>query len=387
MNREGPKAQAEVTMPEPVNIRLAGAVLPETAEKRRRHVRRPSRRTPHYLERYDRRTLFYDVVYQADRGGYLFTAPRFLNLWTEFRDRLRLDAAPVTGLRRQTSGKYEQVFVKAEEGVLSLDWPGGGWSLAPRRDVSALFDGLNTVVTMNRNNDPDWIIAWLRYHVAAHALQAALIFDNGSSDYTAQDLARAAAGVAGLETVCIAEADYPYGPRDSGKGLEIRPKFLQPALLNLARTDILRHARAVLNVDIDELVLRRSGPSVFDRAVRRPLAAVRLPGRWAYPGPEDPVPTGHRAHVWRAPDPKPSNPKWCAVPGRGLSRMGWFVHHVGGEAFRFLKSDPDCEFVHCRGTSTGWKGGRYSSPRTPWKDPELEALMTTCFHAQDGHDA
>lgn len=79
-------------MPDPICLSLAGAVIPETVDLKRDHVRPPARRTEHYLERYDRRTLFYDCVFRPDLGGYLFTAPRFLNLWPEFRDRLRIDA-------------------------------------------------------------------------------------------------------------------------------------------------------------------------------------------------------------------------------------------------------------------------------------------------------
>lgn len=117
-------------MPDPICLTLSGAVIPDSAEMMRNHVRRPSRRNAHYLERYDRRTLFYDCVYRADLGGYLFTAPRFLNLWSEFRDRIRVDDAPVGDLIRKTSGKYEQVIIKARQSEVSLDWTGGGWPIA-----------------------------------------------------------------------------------------------------------------------------------------------------------------------------------------------------------------------------------------------------------------
>lgn len=362
-------------MSNPICLTLSGAVLPQNSDLTRDHVRKPARQSPHYLDRYDQHTLFYDCVYHAENGTYLFTAPRFLNLWPEFRDRLRLDGAPVPGMARRKSGKYEQVILKAPPGEVSLDWPGGGWSIPSRPDIADRFAGLNSVVTLNKDNDLSWIRDWLAYLIRKHDLQAAVIFDNGSTAYSQQDLAQAAADT-GLAAVAIISADYPYGPRDSGKGMEIRPKFLQPALLNLARTDILRHARAVLNVDIDEIVMRRSGPNVFDRAVSSWAGAIHLPGLWAYPSPNDPVPIGHGAHLWRAgAKEKKSNPKWCAVPSGRISKLGWFVHHVGGEAFRFLPPVPDCEFVHCRGTSTGWKGSRFKLPNPLSKDPELESLM------------
>ena len=366
-------------MPDPLCLRLAGAILPETSELRRRHVRKPERRTPHYLERYDRRTLFYDCVYQEDRGVYLFTAPRFLNLWDEFRDRLRLDGAPVRGLNRRWSAKYEQVEVRAPRGTVELDWPGGGWQIAPREDIAPAFDGLNAVVTMNRDNDLVWIRDWLAHLVDEHGLQGAVIFDNGSTAYTPERLAEVMAQVPGLTQAAVLLADYPYGPRDSGKGFEVRPKFLQPAILNIARRDVLRRARAVLNVDIDEIVLRRGGRTVFDRAAASLSGAVRLNGHWAFPAAGDAVPAPHRRHLWRAVPLSRSNPKWCARPSGPISRLGWYVHHVGGELFRLLPPATDCDFVHCRATSTGWKGARYFQPEAVTHDPELEALFARAF--------
>ncbi|WP_172329355.1 hypothetical protein [Mangrovicoccus sp. HB161399] len=370
-------------MPDPLCLVLAGAVLPEASEFRRQHVRKPQRRSEHYIERYDRRTLFYDCVYRGDEGEYLFTAPRFLNLWPEFRDRLRLDGEPVKGLSRRWSAKYEQVSIKAPRGTVSLDWP-GGWQIAPRPDISDRFAGLNAVVTMNRDNDLDWIRRWLGHLAEVHGLEAALIYDNGSTAYTAAQLAAAIASVPGLKATAVLVADYPYGPRDSGKGFEVRPKFLQPALMNLARTDVLRKARAVLNADIDEIVLKRGSQTVFDAALASRLGAVRLPGSWAYPRDEDPAPCPHRYNIWRPAKPRPSNPKWCAAPSGLLSRMGWFVHHVGGEVFRLLPAREDLAFIHCRGTSTGWKGGRFKSPAGLVRDPELEALMDRHFSAEGG---
>ncbi|WP_138468695.1 hypothetical protein [Poseidonocella sp. HB161398] len=372
-------------MPEPLCLSLAGAVLPEKSELRRQHVRKPPRQSEHYLERYDRRTLFYDCVYHKAEGRYLFTAPRFLNLWPEFRDRLRLDGEPVRGLSRHWSGKYEQVAIEAPRGTVSLDWP-GGWRIAPRPDISDRFAGLNAVVTMNRDNEIGWIRDWLGHLVRSHGLEAAVIYDNGSTAYAPETLAAEIAAVPGLKATAVLKADYPYGPRDSGKGFEVRPKFLQPALLNLARTDVLRSARAVLNADIDEIVLRRGKATVFDAACRSLLGAVHLPGSWAYPGEDDPAPCGHRFHVWQPAAPKRSNPKWCARPRGPISRAGWFVHHVGGELFRLLPPRRDLAFIHCRGTSTGWKGTgtRFAMPEGLARNPELEALMQAEFPAEPG---
>ncbi|MEM8556065.1 MAG: hypothetical protein AAGF71_14720 [Pseudomonadota bacterium] len=367
-------------MADPICLSLSGAVLPDTMEPKRRHARKGDRQTPHYLETYDRSTLFYDCVYQEDAGHYLFTAPRFLNLWAEFRDRIRYNGEPVRDLKRRRTPKYEQVLLSAPLGEMALDLPGGAHPIVPRLDISDMFAGLNAVVTMNKDNDLSWVRDWLLYLVTQHGLEAVLIFDNGSRDYPLEALADAMAGVDGIKAAAVVLADFPYGPRDSGQGFELRPKFLQPAVINIARTDILRKSRAVLGVDIDEVVLRRGGDSVFDRAVKTWAGAVKIRGAWAYPSADDPLPCGHGKHINRIADDHASPKKWCAVPQGRLSRLGWFVHHVGGSIFQTLPTTTDCEFVHCRATSTGWKGsGRYALPDGLERDPELVTLMAQYF--------
>ncbi|MGB0904732.1 MAG: hypothetical protein ACPGVJ_07540, partial [Mangrovicoccus sp.] len=343
----------------------------------RQHVRPPARRNAHYLERYDRSTLFYDCVYQSDRAGYLLTAPRFLNLWPQVKTGLRRGGERLR-LRRIRSGKYEQLWIPGPAEPLSLTLNGTDYPLTARPDLSQSFAGLNCAVTMNKDNDPAWIRDWARYHIKTHGLEAVLIFDNGSTAYGLDQLGEALADLPGLRRVVLASAPYPYGPRDSGKGFEVRPKFLQPAMLNLARCDLLRRARVVLNVDIDELVLKRGADTVFDACAKTRLKALHLPGQWAYPEAMEQGPAGHAAHIWRV-SGKASNPKWAGIPGQGLSHFGWFVHHLGGELFRLLPKRHDLEFVHCRGTSTGWKGTRFQQPGEMTRDPELVALMAESF--------
>lgn len=359
-------------------IELAGLELPEDSPHRRDHVRRPERHTPHYLARFDRRTLFYDLVWQADRNRHVLTAPPFSNLWPILRDGLRRGGSPARP-RRRRGAKYDQAVLVGPSANLSLQLEDNERPLAVREDIAHLFDGLNCAVTMNRDNPFDFACTWADHHVRLHGLQGVLIFDNGSTTYRPGELADALATVPGLRQVVVASAPYPYGTTDKVQRGEVRPNYLQPAMLNLARTDILRRARAVLNADFDELVLARSADSVFDVAARRWSGAARLPVYWADPAPGTEGPVGQRAHVWRS-DPRVRTPrKWCAQPGGPLSRLGWHVHHVGGEAFKLLAEDTAHEVVHCRATSTGWNPFKMRAPPGDVlvRDPELAALWAS----------
>lgn len=361
---------------------LAGRILPADGPLLRDHVRPANRRSDHYLERYDRTTLWYDCVYLDARGSYLFTAPRFLNLWRPFRRGLAQGGAPVRRVRRRTWLRCEQVEVTAPLGALSLDLGAGPEPVAARQATAAGFAGLNCLVAVNKNNPLDWIAGWAGYHARVHGAEGVVLFDNGSTDYAAEDIAARLAQVPGLARALVFRAPYPYGPGDKALRREVSPRFFQTAMLNLARRDPLARARAVLSIDIDELVTGGRNGTVFDAACRHPLGLVTIPGSWVYPAPGTDGPVDHRAHVWRESPDRATNQKWCIRPGGIMDRFGWGVHRVD-EVFQNLLTRQDAfRLLHCRGTSTGWKAKRFELPETLVRDESLAALMTAEFPDQ-----
>lgn len=354
---------------------LGGVRLPADTADPRRHIRPESARTPAYLAGYDRHTLIYDAV-RLPGGECLITAPPFLNLWPVFRDTVRINGQRPRRLRRRRSAKYEQVEIPGP--VETLDLLGQPVPLRP--SLAARFKGLNAAVTMNRDNHLDWISEWAAYHGRVHGMQGVVIFDNGSTAYTPDALAAHLTEHCGMQMVAVISAPFPYGTNEKGPPGSLRPKFLQPALLNLARREVLSEARAVLNADIDEIVWDRGAGSVFDRAAAHPHRPVLLPGQWAFPAPGTEGPSAQWAHVMRADPPRRSNRKWCAVPSGWPSRLGWHVHHVAGEVFKYVAQTGGTEVVHCRATSTGWKGNdRYDTEGVLVRDEALAAMMSAQF--------
>ncbi|OSP55561.1 hypothetical protein [Pseudoruegeria sp. SK021] len=361
-------------------IHSTGRVLPETSALLRDHVRPAARRSAHYLDRYDRHTLYFDCVYLPEDGSYLFTAPRLLNLWKPFRAGLSVDGKPVGRVRRRTWLRYEQVTVRAPAGRLRLNFDGDDQPVVARPSLAPAFAGLNCLLTVNKNNDLDWIANWAAYHVAAQGANGVILFDNGSTAYGVQDICAALSGLAGLKTAVVYAAPYPYGPSDKSSRFEVSPRFFQSAMLNIARRDALSGARAVLNIDIDEVVRRTDGgPSAFDLATQNPLGMVMIDGTWAYPGPEATGPVGHAAHVWQQVPPRGCNPKWCAVPGGWMSRLGWSVHQIGPVRVPPTTAQTQVQLLHCRGTSTGWKSQRFKTPKTLEHSAELARFMARNF--------
>lgn len=359
---------------------LTGHRLDATASLRRDYTRPEDRRSDYYLETYDDRTLFYDCVYLERQQGVLFTAPRFLNLWRPFRAGLQVNGTAPKRVQRTTWLRCEQIFVPGPKGPVTVKIDDETIAVDVRTGRSPDFAGMNTLVAVSKNNRLDWIANWAAFHARDHGTEGVVLFDNGSTDYAPRDIAAALSEVPGLKRALVYEAPYPYGPADKSGRFDVSPRFFQSAMLNLARRDALDASRAVLSIDIDELVTGPEGRSVYDMAVRNPVGMVTIQGSWVYPDPATEGPAPQPAHLFRAEPDRKCNRKWCMTPRGLMSRMfGWAVHQIGGIAQNLFTNQTQFRLNHCRACSTGWKKKRFKFPKTMVADPSLAALMSRHF--------
>lgn len=330
---------------------ITGVRLPADAPVLRKHPVAAADRTAQYHAAFDRQTLIYDCVAQRDEQALLFTAPRFDNLWPVFRKALHVDGAQPRFLRRAMSGRCDQVRVRWRGGPVRLDLESGPVDIIPRQDLSQHFAGQNCLVTLQKDEPLEWIADWIRFHVAAQNLESVVIFDNASTTYNNAALAEVVASVSGVQTVAILSAPFPYGGIVSAGGKTVRLVYLQTALLNLARRDLLRRANAVLNADVDEMIAPLADVTVFQAARSARFGLTRLDGSWVYPESADMVPCAQAANRFEPAPPKRSNPKWCATPQGPVSRIGWNVHGCGKWLGGRIKADPRFHMLHCGGTT------------------------------------
>lgn len=359
----------------------AGLCLPSDSPILRDHVVDDARRTAEYLDKYDRQTLVYDAQHDTAREKLTLVAPRLLNLWPLLRDGLRVGQRPARGIHRKIFPKCEIITFRAPCDVVSLTLPDGrSLSVMPRTVDPAAFRDTNAIVTMSRDNPLDWITDWLRFYVRKHGANAVLFMDNGSTSYDTAAVSEAIGAVSGLRHAAILDVRFPYGPVIGGRDVRVKPNFLQSAMLNMARIGPLAQARAVLNADVDELVQGPPGASLFDAAYRAWHGTVNIGGTFVFPDPGTVGPAPQRAHVWHAEPPPVSTRKWAARPDGLLSRMGWFVHQVGGEPFRLVPESCDFRLVHCTASNIA----RTTAARDLrlHLDPALQAMMDRVF--QDG---
>ncbi|MCA8880197.1 MAG: hypothetical protein KDA73_09620 [Rhodobacteraceae bacterium] len=339
-------------------------------------------RTENYLSRYDRLTVVYDCVWSEAMKAHVLNAPPFLNLWEPFRASLTRDGAPVRDLRRIRYERCEQLVVPGPRGQLGCTLGGQSFAIETREPQAAPLAGLNAVLALNFNNRLEWIADWARFYVARHGAEAAVIVDNGSTDYGCDEIAATLAGIDGLRHAVIYSAPFPYGPISGGPKGFVSAKFFQMAMLNTARRDALARAAAVLSVDIDEIVDGPEGRTVFEAARRHPLGMLTIKGYYAYPERPDMIPARHGAHRFRADPNRQCNRKWCLVPSRLFGRaFRWHPHQIGGILQNAFTEQNAFFHNHCYGCTTGWKAKRLDFDVTLKRDPGLDALMDRYFPA------
>lgn len=365
--------------------RFATLVLPEALGVARDAIAPPERRGPDHQARYDHGTLFYDAVHcAADRIVRLFCPP-LLNLAPILRAGvLRLDGARVGMGRRRRFRRYEIVEIAAPARPARLTFHWRGWSAgAPVSSDAdcAAFAGRNCLFTLSRDNPLRWLRDWAHFHVAEHGADAALIFDNGSTAYGPEAIRDTLAGVAGLDVVRVASIDRPYGPLLL-RGARGREMFLQSALLNVARRRFLWEARAVLQCDVDELVVSETRRSVFDATAASRAGFVKFRGVWRAPEDAACAAPRHADHVGVIEGAAPCPAKYCVTPAGRMRGHSWNVHNLDRVLWSRRFESEDFHYIHCRGITTRWKGETSRvGIATPRIDPDVRAALDRVFGA------
>jgi hypothetical protein len=155
------------------------------------------------------------------------------------------------------------------------------------------------------------------------------------------------------------------------------------AIQNALKDLLLSSARAVLSLDIDELVISRSGRSVFDAVAASRFGAFTIPGYWRVCDPAEGRPM-HMHSVFIEDKRKQScQPKYAVVPESRLGHTPWATHSLYYLPRKLLLTR-EFWFAHCRDVTTNWSGDRPLNPlpRTAERDLELERILKSHLGSQ-----
>ncbi|MGY3439026.1 MULTISPECIES: hypothetical protein [unclassified Marinovum] len=322
-----------------------------------------------YLEALDRETLWYDAIWCEGRLSLI--CPPLNNFRAAFRKSVfRADDTPIKLRRlrryaRHEVAEFDVPKCPAQVSVLLNGWTG---TSGVSKSEPEMFAGLNTAFLMSKDNPLEWLVTHARYHHEAHGLEALIVMDNGSTSYSRDDI-RAALGEVGLTKLLVLDVPFKYGPVGK-KPYRRTEKYMQTALFNVLRLRFLGQARAVLNCDVDELIVTK-GPSVFDAACASRIGLAQIAGHWVYPAPGKEGPFSHADHSHTGAPPKPCPPKWCLAPAGRLGGFSWDVHGLERLPFLRRRTHAALSFLHCRSLTTGWKSmKRDQVPEDTVPDPE-----------------
>jgi hypothetical protein len=264
-------------------------------------------------------------------------------------------------------------------GAVEIRLNGIECAIAVQPEMSDLLAGRRVLLAVSRDNPLNWVEDWAQFYAREHGADAVILYDNGSTLYSLDELADRLAAIEELAEVIVVQWPFRYGIGGDGK----RPpyNFCQTGAIDHARRHFCSKAASVLSLDIDELI-PRDGRSIFERVERSRHSAILFHGIWIEaPGIDDVSSAKQLRHrdcsfAWReqltALAEGRRNPlcrtKWVAVPARCGDGLEWGVHEVyaATRGARLLRrwwrgGDQSLAYRHFRQINNGWKTDRWRS--------------------------
>ncbi len=275
-------------------IAVSPVSLPDDALLRRDPPRPPELRPPGYAEQFDDRTLFYDIFWCDD--AVRLVGPPLRNLEAVALDGLAASGRSEKVKTTQLAHVQRTTITGIHRTAMTIDLPleGSRCSATIGSDLAQLFKERKVLLTVSKNNDLAWVQDWIKFHARYHGVDAVLIYDNGSTSYSLDQLQSAIEQVDDIELAAIVSWPFKYGPQgfdntapgskgaqqQNGPDLPWDSNYCQYGALEHAKWRLLRHAAGVINADVDELVLTPPGTTIFDYVRRSRGGVLQYPGIW-----------------------------------------------------------------------------------------------------------
>lgn len=214
----------------------------------------------------------------------------------------------------------------------------------------------NVLVTHQRDNPLEWILYWVLFHVKHHNIDAVLIYDNGSSSYSTNEIKNILAKVQNIKKVCIVDWKIPFG-LTGGHNQVWDSDYGQHQFLEHALKRLLRYADCAIIGDIDELPLHNNNiplPNLLKRVNQPVLSYSR----------RNIVNVGYseglqvHSTTWMYEADKPLiNKKYSIAPRKLNLNTQLLVHQVIGADVCFCTDLISRHFMSLR---VDWRNGNYS---------------------------
>lgn len=348
-------------------------IFPQDYGISRERARPIEYRQPTYDLDYDFHTLFYDVFLSDNSREIMITAPPFLNLRTYINgtylklfDGVEHYDVEVEIINFQ---RYDEAIIKIPENVpsenLSLklilpDQP--AITVQVRNNYHEAFAGKNVVTTMYKYDHLNWVKDWIEFYVKYHGANAFIFYQNNAVYMNQNSLLEALKNISGIDAIAIVNWPFKFGPHAEGTGYW-DSDFAQHGALGNARRRFLEKANAVLNVDIDELVILEGHQSIFKKLEAAEAGYIPFNGIWTsapnnrFEDYKERRYVHYQYHGRISSDTKQCPVKWIVNPVKCGPNVQWTTHAVlNMESYSF--PNEIVRYRHFRNLNTGWKKNR-----------------------------
>ncbi|MEO5805552.1 hypothetical protein [Devosia sp.] len=347
-----------------------------------------------FWDNFEPLAVFYDVFRDVSGRHVYLIGPMALNLAP------LLEQMQITGLPSGTKARVKlhhgiqaeivRATLPRSDDRLSIRLGEKTFEISIQPNRSEALKGDRVVFTINKNNDLAWISDWARFYVKEHGATAAVIYDNGSTDYTMAEL-QAALAVPGLKHALVIPWLYKFGVmEDVFTGHDFGgnwPMFAQPPLFPQFLRKYAAKARSIVNADIDEFVVSPQRKSIFKATERALFGTIRFNRLWVENMRDGDDPPRHRDFFIRKAGRKSKDrgKKWSLAPGRSWLaswRAQPWTHQVKGW-LNLSGSSVDFYCYHFIGISHSWYWDRTQSPafdpKLHQRDQLLEKVLKDTF--------
>lgn len=344
--------------------KVSPVIIPSDVPVSRRAPRPVDKRQTDYVEKFDYKSMFYDVFECGDKV--IFSGPPLFNL----ESAVKFAKVSLYG-RERTDGININSLWKTQRSSMILNWGEStqyqdrSFELAMGKlvgrgqiqaDDSRIFKDRKMLLTMSKDNDLNWIRDWAVFYNKSHGVDAVLIYDNGSTAYTHDELLETLRSVEGIEAAVVVDWPFKYGPGGTTAGTW-DSDFCQYSALEHARFRFARSASAVASVDIDELIVVDDQKSVFEHLKQSGSGALLFEGRWIENVSDSTnLPPRFSDYVYYDPAVPATTKKWVIDPSRIPEDSQWIVHGFTGG---FEPDNPKgISHRHFVGINSNWKKDR-----------------------------
>lgn len=346
-----------------------------------------------YLDKFDSDTIFYDA-YRSD-NNVILTGPPLRNLRGDVEDSLSKAVPPECTIEIMELDRVCHICITNADSIgnsLNLQLGNNVYNVDISESFTNEYEDKIVLFTKSKNNDLNWIRDWAQYYVRIHGVNAVLLYDNGSTDYSVLEISEALQ-IEGLDVATVVEWPFKFGPQ-GGKwnGPEERPwdsDYCQYGIFEHARQKYLKESYALISHDIDELMVIEDNASLIDHLRKSDSDYISYTGVWI----EVPL-----RRVSSSPSfsdygfinshGSPTSAKWSALSQNIRDAEQWKTHGVAGKSAEKL---PMIRHRHFRGITTNWKWDRTRNADRLSTDFALDrkmiSLMEGAFSAPEGVEA